>query len=327
MSQNAILIAIIKAALLCLLVIGGIGLVFMFWVIPYQVRAPEVAVPNLVGQSYPRAVQLINRAGLQQDSAVEKEPSPNFPEGHVIEQEPPANFKVKLNKPVRLTLSMGSEMIAVPDVAGQFLKDAETALRNTGFRRQHVAAVHSDRYSEINTVIAQTPWAGTMHQRGTPVNLLLSLGVRSKVLRMPDLRRMPIDEVRSLLESHGLRIGEESVQPHPEINEGLIISHDPPAGELIPIGQVVNLEISGSRRVQTDRLHSIPIKYRVSSSDALNTLVRIVVDDEQEKHTEVVNDLYQPGMLIEIPPLRVFGKAIMRIYEDNKLIKTEEFDW
>jgi beta-lactam-binding protein with PASTA domain len=327
MSLNAILIAIIKVALLCLVVISGIGLVFLFWVIPHQVRTPEVAIPNLVGQNYRGAVQLISRAGLQLDTAIKKEPSPDIPKGYVMAQEPPANFKIKLNKPVRLTLSMGNETVIVPDIAGRLVNDAEATLKDTGFRKGRVAAVHADRYPEVNTVIAQTPRAGTIYQRGASVHLLLSLGVRSKVLRMPDLRRMPIDAVPALLESHGLKIGEEAYKPHPEINQGLIINHQPAAGELIPVGQVVNLEISGSRRSQPDKGCVVQVKYRVSSTGAPYKSVRIIVEDERTKRIEVVNDLYQSGMLIEKPSLRVLGKATMRVYEDRMLVKTEGFDW
>ncbi|MCZ6681489.1 MAG: PASTA domain-containing protein [Candidatus Poribacteria bacterium] len=326
MSPNAVLIAIIKVAVLCLVVIGGIGLVLLFAVIPRQIRTLEVAVPNLVGQSHERAVHLINKTGLQPDPEVERKPSPDIPEGDVMEQEPPANFKVKLNKPIRLTLSMGTEAVPIPGVAGKLLNEAEKTLKNAGFRRGRVAAVHSDRYPEVNTVIAQTPRSGTARQRGAAVDLLLSLGVRSKVLRMPDLRRMSIDEVRSLLESHGLKIGEEVPKPHPEINEGLIIDHQPAAGELVPVGQVVNLEVSGSRRSTAEKGHLINVEYEVSAEGAPSKQVRIEIEDERGKR-KVVNDSYQSGMLIEKPFFRVFGQAIMHVYEDNVLVKTEKVDW
>jgi beta-lactam-binding protein with PASTA domain len=159
-----------------------------------------------------------------------------------------------------------------------------------------------------------------------PVHLLLSLGVRPKVLQMPDLRRMPLDEVRSLLQLHGLKIGKEVAKPHPEINEGLIIGHQPPMDVLISVGQVVDFEVSGSRRGTTNTGCFIDIEYQVSSEGAPYKHVQIAVKDEREKKV-VVNELYQSGMLIEKPPLRVFGKAIMRVYEDRVLVKTEASDW
>ena len=81
MRPNAILFAVIKILLLCFGVMGVVGLIFLFWIIPYQVRTPEVAVPNLIGQSYEQAVLLITSSGLAVDPVQEKKPNPDFPEG------------------------------------------------------------------------------------------------------------------------------------------------------------------------------------------------------------------------------------------------------
>ena len=328
MRRNAILFAVIKVALICLGVIGVVGLVLLFWLIPRQVRTPEVAVPNLIGQSYQQAALLINSTGLAIDPVQEQKPSADFPEGYVIEQEPSANFKIKLNKPIRLTLSSGSEKVPIPDVTGKLLNDAELLLTDAGLQRGRVAAVHTDQYPEVHTVIAQTPRATTLRPYDSEVHLLLSLGIRSKVLRMPDLRFMPIDEARPLLVSHGLQIGELVYKPHPEIDQGVIISDQPKMEELLRVGQTVNFEISGSQRKKEDKGGYLPIKYRVSSTGASHKRVRIVVEDERKKLIKVVGgELYPAGTLIEKPPVRVVGKAIMHIYEDNVLVKKQEFDW
>ena len=78
MRRNAILFAVIKVALLCLGVLGVVGLVFLFLIIPGQVRTPEVAVPNLIGQSYQQAVLLITSSGLAVDPVQEKKTKPRL---------------------------------------------------------------------------------------------------------------------------------------------------------------------------------------------------------------------------------------------------------
>ena len=327
MRRNAILFAVIKVLMVSLGVLGVIGLIFLFWIIPQQVRTPEVAVPNLIGQSYDQAVLLITSSGLAVDPVQEKKPSPDFSVGQVIEQEPAANFKIKLNKPIRLTLSSGSELVAIPDVTGRLLSDAEMLLTDVGLRRGRVAAVHTDRYPKVHTVIAQTPRATTLHPYDGEVHLLLSLGVRPKLLRMPDLSLMSIDEARPLLESHGLQVGELVYKPHPEIDQGVIINHRPSAGELLRVGQVINFDLSGSQRKQEDKGGYLPIKHTVSSTGASHKRVRIVIEDERKKLIKVVDARYKSGTLIEKPPVRVVGKATMRIYEDNRLVNTREFDW
>ena len=327
MRRNAILFAVIKVLVFCLGVLGIIGLICLFWIIPQQVNTPEVAVPNLIGQSYEQAVLLITSSGLAVDPVQEKKPSSDYPEGQVIEQDPSANFKIKLNKPIRLILSSGSELVAIPDVTGRLLADAEVLLTDVGLRRGRVAAVYTDRYPEVHTVIAQTPRADTLHPYDGEVHLLLSLGVRPKLLRMPDLSLMPIDKARPLLESHGLQIGELVYKPHSEIDQGVIINHQPSVGALLRVGHVINFDVSGSQRKQEDKGGYLEIKYKVSSTGVSHKRVRIVIDDERKKLIKVVDGWYKSGTLVEKPPVRVVGKATMRIYEDNLLVSTREFDW
>ena len=327
MRLNAILFAVAKVLLAALVVVGVIGLVFVFWIIPRQVNTPEVAVPNLIGQSYQQAVLLITSSGLAVDPVQEQKPSPDFPVGQVIEQDPSANFKIKLNKPIRLTLSSGSEQVAVPDVAGLLAGDAEMLLADVGLRRGRVAAVYTDRYPKADTVIAQTPRAKTLRPYDSEIHLLLSLGIRPKLFRMPDLHLVSIDKARPLLELHGLRIGDLVYKPHPEIDQGVIINHRPSAGELLRVGQTVNFEVSGSQRKKEDKGGYLEIKYPISPTGASHKRVRIVIEDERKKLIKVVDAWYKSGTLIEKPPVRVVGKATMRIYEDNVLVETQEYDW
>ena len=323
MRLNAILFAVAKVLLFALVVVGVVGLVFVFWIIPRQVNTPEVAVPNLIGQSYQQAVLLITSSGLTVDPVQEQKPSPDFPVGQVIEQDPSANFKIKLNKPIRLTLSSGSEQVAVPDVAGMLVGDAEILLADVGLRRGRVAAVYTDRYPKADTVIAQTPRAKTLRPYDSEIHLLLSLGIRPKLFRMPDLHLVSIDKARSLLELHGLRIGDLVYKPHPEIDQGVIINHQPDAGELLRVGQAVNFEVSGSQQKKEDKGGFLEIKHTISLTGASHKRVRIVIEDERKKLIKVVDGWYKSGTFIEKPPERVVGKATMRIYEDNVLVKTE----
>lgn len=321
--MNSTLAAIIRFAVLYLAIIAIVGLVVVFLVIPWSVRSEDVEVPDMVGESYDQAVTLLYSAGLQVADDIETKASSDIPKGFVLEQSPPADFKVKRNKPVQLTLSIGDQMVEVPDTTGKTLKAVEKILRDAGLRRGRVAEVHSDEYAVAGAVIAQTPLSGTMHQQGAAVHLLLSLGKRSRVILMPDLRGEPIDEVRSMLKSGGLEIGDESYESAPEIPQGSIISHFPVAGELVHVGQVVSLEISGSARTQTDRGRLISLRYQVSKEGGLPRHVRLVVEDERNILT-VVDSHYEPGALIERPPLRVFGEATMTVFEDGVEVQKKE---
>ena len=315
--MNSTLAAIVKYAILYLGIIASIGLTVIFLVIPWSVRSKDIEVPNLVGASYDQAVTLLYGAGLLVADDIEEKTSSDVPRGFVLEQSPPADFKVKRKKPVQITLSIGDQMVEVPDVTGKSLQEAEKLLRQAGLRRGRVGEVHSKQYTASGAVIAQTPLSDSMHQRSAPVHLLLSLGQRSRVLLMPDLRGEPIDKVRSLLKSSGLEVGDEIFKSDPEIPQGSVISHHPSVGELVNAGQVIMLEVSGSVKSWTDRGRLISVRYRVSEEGVLPRHVRIVVEDERKTLT-LVDSHYEPGALIERPPLRVFGEATMTVYENEE---------
>ena len=321
--MNSTLVAVFRYASYYLGALAVIGGVVIIAVIPWSVRSKDIEVPNLVGESYDQAVTLLFEADLLVADDIEEKASSDIPKGFVLEQSPPANFKVKRKKPVQITLSIGDQMVEVPDTTGKPLKDVEKILREAGLRRGRVAEVHSDQFAVAGAVIAQTPLSGSMHQQGAAVHLLLSLGKRSKVLLMPDLRGDPADEVRSLLKSSGLVIGDETYESAPEIPQGSIISHLPVAGELVHVGQVVSLEISGSVKTQTDRGRLISLRYRVSEEGELPKHVQLVVEDERRSLT-VVDSHYEPGALIERPPLRVFGEATMTVYENGVEVQKKE---
>ena len=321
--MNSTLVAVFRFAVLYLLAFAGIGLVVIFCAIPWSVRSKDIEVPNLVGESYDQAVTLLFEADLLVADNIEEKASSDIPKGFVIEQSPPADFKVKRKKAIQITLSIGDQMVEVPDTTGKSLKDVEKILRESGLRRGRVAEVHSDQFAMAGAVIAQTPLSGSMHQQGAAVHLLLSLGKRSKVLLMPDLRGEPIDEARSLLKSSGLVIGDETYDSAPDIPQGSIISHLPVNGELVHVGQVVSIEISGSVKTQIDRGRLISLTYRVSKEGELPKHVQLVVDDERRTLT-VVDRHYEPGTLIERPPIRVFGEATMTVYENGVEVQKTE---
>lgn len=322
MSINAVLFNTVKISVICLVIVIGIGLIGGLVILPQMVRTQNVVVPDLAGQNYEQAFRLLHDAGLQlHQDGIDQKPSPSIPKGHVVAQSPLANSEVKLNKPVRITLSVGNQKLPVPNTMGETLEDAEVILKKAGFQKNRVAEVHSDRYP-ANMVIAQTPAPGVIHQRGEGVNLLLSLGTRVTVLLMPDLSNLPIDEVRNRLKAHGLKISNEKYSAHPEIASGLIISHQPAAGELIQVGQNVTLEVSGSALGRGDRGRFVQIRYTVSAKDGAPKRVRIIIDDERERHT-IINDVYQAGQLIERSLVRVVGKATMVVYEDETIVKRE----
>lgn len=313
---NKTLFAIIKVSLYGLILIGIVGLLAIFVVIPRWIRTEEVLVPNIIGRSYYEAVRILDDAGLRPAKTIH-EASSNAPKGEIVSQSPLANFRIKSYQPVEITVSIGAELAPVPSVIGKSQNAASDTLTTAGFRPNRIAFVHSANYLR-DTVIAQTPSEGGGQPRGTAVNLLVSLGVTPQYIQLPNLQHQPIREVVPALQAVGLNV-EVQYSPHPKIPQGRIITHKPAGGVLVQSGDRISFEVSGVQGETQNMGRLLPYKHHVSEEGKLSRHIKIVVIDDYGERTEV-DERYAPGTVIDLERkgVRVFGKTRVIIYEDGE---------
>jgi serine/threonine-protein kinase len=132
----------------------------------------EVTVPNVVGQSQDQAVALLKSAGLEgQDMA---EIYSDEPPNQVIKQRPEAQMAVKQGRMVELTLSKGPKTVKVPSLVGKSVTEAQDWIQKSYLK---VGTIHHQASEEPeDTVLSQTPEAGTMADRDSEVALAVSGG-------------------------------------------------------------------------------------------------------------------------------------------------------
>lgn len=309
----------VKVAIYCLIIIGLIGLVTLFIVIPQWVKSPEVLVPNLVGKSFYNAVSTLKNTGIKVNNTIEQKSS-NEPQGTVIEQDPPANASIKIHHEVKLTVSIGADLIVVPSVIGKVSDTARETLEAAGFRADAIARVHSMNYLP-DTVIAQTPTEGSQKERNTPVDLLVSLGRKPQYIQLEDFVNHPISEVYPSLKAYGL-IVEIDNRPHPTIEHGRIISHP----TLVQSGDFITLIVSGKLDESDNSGRWLKHKHIVSDEGekALQTRI-VIVDDYGER--EVVKGSYAPGTVIDLEKRRVkvFGAVLVIVFENGKKLHERHY--
>jgi serine/threonine-protein kinase len=315
-SLNNTLFATFKIFLYLLILLGIIGLLIIFLVIPRWVRTEEVLVPNITGKTYYDAIRILNDAGLRPAKGIQ-EASSDAPKGEIVAQNPQANFRIKYYQPVHITVSIGAELTPVPSVIGKSQDGAFDTLTTTGFRPNRVAYVHSENYVQ-GTVIAQTPPEGGGQRRGSPVNLLVSRGPTPQSIQLPNFQNQPANDVVSTLEGVGLKT-ETQYSSHPTIPQGAVITHKPAAGAMVQTGDMVVLEISGAQGTTENIGRPLPFKYPVSEEGTLSRHVKIVIIDDYGERTEI-DQPYAPGTVIDLEQegIRVFGKTRVIIYEDGE---------
>jgi serine/threonine-protein kinase len=98
-----------------------------------------VEVSDVTGADLADAQTELEQAGLKVKVATETVNSDEFEQGQVAVQSPEGGSEAEQGDTITLTISKGPEMIEVPDVVGDSVDDARTALEGAGF------AVEEDR--------------------------------------------------------------------------------------------------------------------------------------------------------------------------------------
>jgi eukaryotic-like serine/threonine-protein kinase len=130
----------------------------------------QVEVPDVVGLSQADAQQALADAGFESETA-ERESNEADP-GTVLEQSPAAHELADPGATVTLTLATEPTQVAVPDVRGQAVDDAVTALRGAGFEPRTTDRIVGDP-SQDGRVIGQRPAGGSLADEGGPVRLFV----------------------------------------------------------------------------------------------------------------------------------------------------------
>ncbi len=128
-------------------------------------------VPALSGLTRPEAEQAIRNAGLDVGDVQVQESA--APEGQVISSYPGAGVRVTIPSAVSFTVSAGPTMVRVPDIVGQTLPEARALLAQLGLR-SGVVTVDEESSWDINTVVSQSPSAGTSVTTGSEINVTIS---------------------------------------------------------------------------------------------------------------------------------------------------------
>jgi serine/threonine-protein kinase len=285
---------------------GAIVLLSSYAVIQLVLRGGEVVeVPNVVGNSFVTAWDKLEEVGLKVTKQ-SKQYSPVVPQDHIIDQKPIAGSKVKTGRVVRVTISMGRKMQAVPGVTGDELRRAESTLRNEGLAVGHVSVIRFP--SRKGFVLGQDPPPGTSIETGGKVHLLVSAGPRLKKYLVPDLVGLKINDAVQLLSQLTLEM-QQVFEVRPRATPGIVLAQDPARNEIVDEGGVVRLTVSNpSAEKRWENLRytvlafEVPYGFtkklvRVEMTDALGTETLI----GEETVLGVRGRLFSPCEVITVP--------------------------
>jgi serine/threonine-protein kinase len=153
---------------------------------PSATPLPQIPLPSFIGRPEVEVVAELDRLKLirradPNNPALQPRNDP-APIGTIIEQDPPAGTLVPEGAEVTIVVSLGPEVVAVPDVTQQRFDAAQATLQQAGF----VVARQDAPSQTVQTgfVISQNPQAGGRIGKGETVTLTVSAG---DVVAFPDV--------------------------------------------------------------------------------------------------------------------------------------------
>ncbi|HSK08700.1 MAG TPA: PASTA domain-containing protein, partial [Vicinamibacterales bacterium] len=206
----------------------------------FALDAREVRVPALVGTTVNGASEALADVGRAVKVEESRRVDPKIPAGQIARQEPPAGEPARRGRSVRVWLSAGARVGAVPRLIGEGARTAQLRLEQDGLALAGLSEIRSNDYPP-DTVIGQTP---PPEEQGDAVALLVNRGDRAAACVMPDLIGVAETGAAELLRSAGFRVAVVAQSPYPGVPAGIVLRQSPQPGFRVTPGDAISLEVS-----------------------------------------------------------------------------------
>lgn len=225
---------------------GFVALVFVaasYLAFNLFVRSGVTAVPDVKGLKLATAQARLRERALVMDREAGERYDDEVPAGHVLRQSPAPGSLVKRGGRVEVAVSLGPQVVAVPDLGGAALPAAQVTLAAAGLSIGRAISIYSPG-SQPGTVVDQSPKPGSRAGSAGTVDLFLSGGDPAAVFVMPDLVYRDYEQVRRFFERRGFRLGSVKFESYEGIRAGVVLRQFPLAGHPLSRREVISLVVA-----------------------------------------------------------------------------------
>ena len=254
----AVVLAVLAAAIVAAGLFFGMG------------PGAPFTVPSLAGMSRAEAVSQLEAQGVSAstrdvfDEKIER--------GLVVGSDPVAGETIRRFQGLRLDISKGPELFAVPNLTGRKQADAEKDLAKANLAAGKVSRKYSEEVDK-GVVISHSPGAGEKVRRNSAVALVVSRGPAP--VDVPNIVGMKESKAKSMLKDAGLKGAEDSKAYSRTVPEGSVISQKP-AGGTAERGSTVSYVVSrGPRMVEVPNVQGQQVGEAKAALEALGFTVDV----------------------------------------------------
>ncbi len=223
-------------------VVGSLILVFMIFNMGENSifsSKVDVELPNFVGQTL-ESIQS-NPDYSKFKFNIEEDYNSTYNSGVVYAQSPNPPKTIKEDGEVTLYVSLGVEILTIPNLIGYTNGEAVSTLQDMGL--VVMIETMSDSDYEDNSVLAISPEVGSQVKSGSPVTVTINSLTNTTNVKVPNLVGDTLQDAKARLNSYGLVLGEVTRVDSSEPKD-TVLSQTVSYGAIVPQNTRVGVTVS-----------------------------------------------------------------------------------
>ena len=224
--------------------LGILGIFIMdYIVLPLIVGInTEIYIPDIRGQYYENAKNQLEPLGLKIDKSIIPYTKKNEP-GTVVSMNPRPFTKVKQGKIISLSIAGSKNIVLVPQLIGNSIRNAEIILLENNLELDTILYEHSNKIG-IDSIIFQYPRDGEIVETGKKISLGVSLGKIPDFYTVPSLINIDLEEAKILIRKNGLQIGNITYKFNTNFLSNTVVEQSYTPGQKLSFPAKINLVIT-----------------------------------------------------------------------------------
>lgn len=203
-----------------------------YYAVSFVFKSKTVCAPALVGTSLDKAVPILSAHNLN-IRIVGTKSDADLPDGTIISQTPTAGLKIKENQTIYVFIAKKPAALIAPDLKAKTINAAEHIAHDLGIILKSYAIPCN---TNADICIAQIPAPSEELENNTTI--VYASAAYAKPVLMPNLKDMPVPEIISFLQLHGItptiiHTHQELLAAHHQCINCTIIDQRPVAGSLV----------------------------------------------------------------------------------------------